>query len=79
MKQSGQLSCVRVDPRNVRALIPIAVDTCQRKVFEFIRAAVLSRNDVVCLEWRAWTKAADSIRNVPQPVHGPAEPFLRPP
>lgn len=52
MKQSGQLSCVRVDPRNVRALIPIAVDTCQRKVFEFIRAAVLSRNDVVCLEWR---------------------------
>jgi hypothetical protein len=48
MKQSGQFSRLRVDPRNVRALIPIAVDTCQRKVIEFIRAAVLFRNGAGC-------------------------------
>ena len=52
MKQSGQLSSVRVDPRNVGALVPIAVDTCQRKIIELIRAPVLLRNDVVCLEGR---------------------------
>jgi hypothetical protein len=52
MKQSGQFSRFRVDPRDVRAFVPISVDTCQRKVIKFIHAAVLFRDDVVCLEWR---------------------------
>src|SRR5271166_5885390 len=50
MKQPGQPSRDRIDARNVRTLVSIAVDTCERKVLKLVSAAVLFCNDVVCLE-----------------------------
>src|SRR5271166_6121013 len=55
MKQPGQPSRDRIDARNVRTLVAIAVDTCERKVLKLVSAAMLFCNDVVCLE-RCWMR-----------------------
>ena len=53
VKQSRQFSRLRVDPRNIRALEAIAVNTREGQIVQIIRASMLSGNDVIGLK-RRW-------------------------
>ena len=46
MKQPGNFVRLRIDPRQVRTLVQIAIDAGKSKVFEVVGPAVNLRNDV---------------------------------
>jgi hypothetical protein len=51
MKQPRQGSCVRIDSGDVGTFVSVAVNTGQRQIVKVVATAMLSRNDVIDLEW----------------------------
>lgn len=75
MEKADNLVGVRMDTGHVRAFETIAVDAAQSKIFKLSFAPVLSRNDVIYLEWR-WVKRRRQLtifatipRSLPNPLN----------
>ena len=52
VEKTDDIASRRVPPGNVRAFMPVAVETCERKVINSSEAAVLSGNDVIDVKWQ---------------------------
>ena len=52
MKQSRQFSRLRIKPGEVRAFVEIAMMTGEGQVFRHVPASVLTRRNVIDVEWQ---------------------------
>jgi hypothetical protein len=60
VKKTDDIAGRRVPPGNVRPFMPVAVETCERKVVCISEAAVLSGNDVINVKWQ-WVSRGGQV------------------
>ena len=60
VEKTDDIASRRVPPGNVRAFVPVAVKTCERKVVNSSEAAVLSGNDVIDVKWQ-WVSRSRQV------------------
>jgi len=51
---------LRIDPRQIRALVQIAINAGQREIFEFVSSAMYLRNDMLDVKGRP-RRAVDQL------------------